>query len=166
MEHDGPDPNGSPFLKFCSRRPWSNPVTIPAALLISRAPEPFMHRAFYSGTISDFLSATPSEVVGTLLTNSGGSATEHTQRNAWLEQIRILQDCLLGREGKIYFEYSIPRMGSRIDVVLLLRSALFVLEFKIGASEFTSYALNQVYDYALDLKNFHSASRDILIAPS
>ncbi len=124
-----------------------------------------MRRAYYSAAITDFISATPTEIVGTLLTNSGGSATEHSQRDAWLEQIRILQDCVINREGKIYFEYSIPRMGSRIDVVLLLESALFVLEFKVGASEFTSYALNQVYDYALDLKNFHSTSRDLLIAP-
>jgi hypothetical protein len=124
-----------------------------------------MQRAFYSADISVFLAKTPSEIVGTLLTNSGGSATEHTQRDAWLEQIRILKECLTSREGKIFFEYSIPRMGSRIDVVLLLESVLFVLEFKIGATEFTSYGLNQVYDYALDLKNFHSTSRDVLIAP-
>lgn len=124
-----------------------------------------MQRAFYSDDISDFLAATPNEIVGILLTNSGGSATEHTQRDAWLEQVRILKDCLSNREGKIYFEYSIPRMGSRIDTILLLDSVLFVLEFKIGATEFTSYSLNQAYDYALDLKNFHSTSRDVVIAP-
>jgi hypothetical protein len=124
-----------------------------------------MQRAFYSANISDFLVETPNGIVGTLHINSGGSATEHTQRDAWLEQIRILKDSLNNREGKIYFEYSIPRMGKRIDTVVLLESVLFVLEFKIGATEFTSYALNQVYDYALDLKNFHSTSRDVLIAP-
>src|SRR6185436_11327328 len=64
-----------------------------------------------------------------------------------------------------YFEYSIPRMGRRIDVVLLIDSALFVLEFKIGEHRFTSYAINQAYDYALDLKNFHETSRDLFIAP-
>lgn len=124
-----------------------------------------MQRAFYSADISAFLAANPNEIVGTLFTNSGGSATEHTQRNAWLEQIRILKDSLINREGKIYFEYSIPRMGSRIDTVVLLESVVLVLEFKIGSKEFTSYALNQVYDYAIDLKNFHSTSRDVLIAP-
>jgi len=56
-------------------------------------------------------------------------------------------------------------MGSRIDTVLLVDSLLFVLEFKVGANEYSSYAINQVYDYALDLKNFHSTSRDALIAP-
>ncbi len=58
-------------------------------------------------------------------------------------------------EGAIYFEYSIPRMGKRIDVVLLIGPAIFVLEFKIGEKEFLSYAIDQVWDYALDLKNFH-----------
>ncbi|HXL82172.1 MAG TPA: DUF2075 domain-containing protein [Pyrinomonadaceae bacterium] len=56
-------------------------------------------------------------------------------------------------------------MGRRIDVVLLIGSVLFVLEFKVGEKIFTSYALNQVYDYALDLKNFHETSRELFIAP-
>ena len=40
-------------------------------------------------------------------------------------------------------------MGERIDVVLLIGSAIFVLEFKVGGTEFTSYGLDQVCDYAL-----------------
>jgi Uncharacterized conserved protein (DUF2075) len=124
-----------------------------------------MERAYYSATISNFLAATPNEIVGTLLTNSGGSATEHTQRDAWLEQISVLKNVLQNRDGRIYFEYSIPRMGTRVDTIILIESVLFVLEFKVGESEFTSHALDQVYDYALDLKNFHSTSRDSFIAP-
>jgi hypothetical protein len=87
------------------------------------------------------------------------------QRDAWLEEIRILHSVLPGREGSIYFEYSIPRMGKRIDVVLLIGPVIFVLEFKIGESEFPAYATDQVWDYALDLKNFHEASFEPLIAP-
>jgi len=124
-----------------------------------------MQRYYYAARISEFLAATPNEIVGALLTNSAGSATEHTQRDAWIEQITILRNALQCREGRIYFEFSVPRMGSRIDTILLLESALFVLEFKVGESQFTSQATNQVYDYALDLKNFHSSSRDSLIAP-
>jgi hypothetical protein len=124
-----------------------------------------MQRAYYSASVADFLLASPREILGTLLANSGGTATEHTQRDAWLEQVRILKDVLRNHEGRIYFEYSIPRMGSRVDTVLLIGSVLFVLEFKIGESQFTSYALNQAYDYALDLKNFHSTSREPFIAP-
>jgi hypothetical protein len=55
-------------------------------------------------------------------------------------------------------------MGRRNDVVLLIASALFVLEFKIGERQFASHAINQAYDYALDLKNFHETSRDLFIA--
>lgn len=56
-------------------------------------------------------------------------------------------------------------MGKRIDVVLLIGSVIFVLEFKIGEKEFTTYALNQAWDYALDLKNFHETSHELFIAP-
>ena len=124
-----------------------------------------MQRAYYSASIPDFLASSGNEILGTLLANSSGSTTEHTQRDAWLEQIRIIKDVLPDREGRIYFEYSIPRMGSRIDTVLLIGPVEFVLEFKIGEREFTSYAINQAYDYALDLKNFHSTSREPFIAP-
>lgn len=124
-----------------------------------------MQRAYYSASVADFLAASPLEVLGTLLANSGGPATEHTQRDAWLEQIRILKDILIDHPGRIYFEYSIPRIGSRIDTVLLIGPVIFVLEFKIGESEFSSFAINQAYDYALDLKNFHSASLEPFVAP-
>ena len=68
-------------------------------------------------------------------------------------------------EGSIYFEYAIPRMGKRIDVVLLIGPVIFVLEFKVGESAFSTYALDQVCDYALDLKNFHESSYNHFIAP-
>ena len=124
-----------------------------------------MKRDYYSAPIPTFLATSSSDILGTIWKSSGGSVTEHTQRDAWQEQITILKQVLRDIEGMIYFEYSIPRMGRRIDNVLLIGPALFVLEFKIGEKEFTSYALNQAYDYALDLKNFHETTRDLLIAP-
>src|SRR5207245_2899936 len=123
-----------------------------------------MKRDYYSDSIANFLNTSTNEILGTLARNSG-FAIEQTQRDAWLEEIKILKDTLHTSDGNIYFEYSIPRMGKRIDTVLLIGSALFVLEFKIGEREFTSYAINQAYDYALDLKNFHETSRELLIAP-
>lgn len=123
-----------------------------------------MKRDYYSSTIERFLDASPEEIIGSLTINSG-FAVEPTQRDAWLEEITILKTALIDFNGRIYFEYSIPRMGKRIDVVLLIASALFVLEFKVGERQFTSYAINQAYDYALDLKNFHETSRDLFIAP-
>lgn len=124
-----------------------------------------MKRDYYSDSIAKFRDTSPNEILGQLVKSSGGFSIEPTQRDAWLEEIRILKQLLSGVEGSIYFEYAIPRMGKRIDVVLLIGSVIFVLEFKVGETEFTSYALNQAWDYALDLKNFHESSRDYFIAP-
>lgn len=123
-----------------------------------------MRREYYSNTIASFLKSTPNEILGKL-TQSNNFALEQTQRDAWLEEIRILQNILQPQNGSIYFEYSIPRMGKRIDVVLLIGSAIFVLEFKVGEKEFSSYAIDQVWDYSLDLKNFHETSHECFIAP-
>jgi hypothetical protein len=124
-----------------------------------------MKRDYYSDSIARFRDTSANEILGSLVKNSGGFAVEPTQRDAWLEQIRILKDVLSNVQGSIYFEYAIPRMGKRIDVVLLVGSVIFVLEFKVGETTFTSHALNQAWDYALDLKNFHETSREMFIAP-
>ena len=84
---------------------------------------------------------------------------------AWALEIKLLQEVLQGLKGNIYFEFSIPRMGSRIDVVLVIESVVFVLEFKAGASKFSGYGIDQVCDYALDLKNFHEPSHHCVVAP-
>ena len=123
-----------------------------------------MNRYYYNENISNFLSSTPNEIIGEIITNSRFS-DDTTQKDAWLEEIRILKDVLQGFDGSVYFEYSIPRMGRRIDVVLIIKNVVFVLEFKVGEKEFPSYAIDQVWDYALDLKNFHETSHNILIAP-
>ncbi len=123
-----------------------------------------MQRAYYYADLKDFLKASTNEILGQLVRASGFSI-EQTQRDAWLEQIKILKVQLCEIDGRIYFEYAIPRMGKRIDVVVLTGSVLFVLEFKVGDQEFTAYALNQAWDYALDLKNFHETSRELFIAP-
>ena len=123
-----------------------------------------MRREYYSDTIANFLETDQNTILGKLA-QSSEFALEQTQRDAWLEEIRILQNILQPYKGSIYFEYSIPRMGKRIDVVLLIGSAIFVLEFKVGEKEFTSYAIDQVWDYSLDLKNFHETSHECFIAP-
>ena len=123
-----------------------------------------MRRAYYSSSISDFLTTSPNEIVGEL-TRAHARTLEQTQLNAWLEQINILKRVLVNRSGRIYFEYAIPRMGKRIDIVLLIGPVIFVLEFKVGESHFTLSALDQVMDYCLDLKNFHESSYNCFIAP-
>ena len=123
-----------------------------------------MSRAYYSDPIDHFCSATPTNIIGKLALNNE-FPLEQSQRDAWMEEISILQAVLANFHGSIYLEYAIPRMGERIDVVLLIGPVIFVLEFKVGEEEFTAHALDQVWDYALDLKNFHEPSHNQYIAP-
>lgn len=122
------------------------------------------NRFYYSDTISNFINSSHNEIIGILTSNSDFSV-EQTQRDAWIQQIFLLKKTLIGLEGKLYFEYTIPRMGKRIDTVCIIGSVIFILEFKIGSQEFLSYDVDQVVDYALDLKNFHETSHDRYIVP-
>lgn len=123
-----------------------------------------MERYYFSTAISTFLTSTSDEIIGKLAL-AHEFALEQTQRDAWAEQIRILKNVLKNFEGYIYFEYSIPRMGKRIDVICLISNAIFILEFKVGEKYYLTNAIDQVMDYALDLKNFHETSHDVFIAP-
>ncbi len=100
------------------------------------------------------------------LAQNHAHALEPLQRNTWSIQIEILQRGLAKvPQGWLAFEVAIPRMGKRADAVIILNGVVFVLEFKIGAETFTSAAVEQVTDYALDLKNFHAGSHDRIIIP-
>lgn len=123
-----------------------------------------MKREYYSNSIANFLNSSSEEILGHLALHNIFSL-EQTQRQAWSQQIAILQKTLPDYQGAIYFEYAIPRMGRRIDVVLLIGPAIFVLEFKVGEREFSAYGVDQVWDYALDLKNFHETSHKHYIVP-
>lgn len=123
-----------------------------------------MNRAYYSDSIAKFLSRSPEEIIGILNCSSQFSVLQ-TQQQAWQFQINLLRPILGSYDGKIYFEYAIPRMGRRIDVLLLIGPAIFVLEFKVGEQEFTAYGVDQVWDYALDLKNFHETTHEQFVVP-
>ena len=121
----------------------------------------------YGESIAKFLAEDPEFLLGALARWSG-FADEVAQKAAWSEQISILKDLLrpyTHANGALFFEYDIPRLGRRVDTVLVLEHVLFVIEFKVGASTFTRDAIDQVWDYALDLKNFHEASHQIPIVP-
>jgi hypothetical protein len=123
-------------------------------------------RAAYSGSFDDFLNLSDQAILGRLVEGSS-FAVELTQRDAWTTQITILKTALapFRGDGSVYFEFSIPRLGKRIDAVVIIASVVFVLEFKVGEREFSSDAIDQVYDYALDLKNFHEPSHDCFVTP-
>ena len=121
-------------------------------------------RAWYSATTAGFLRASPDAVLGQLAANSG-FAVSPNQRDAWLAEIEILQDQLAGLSGSVFLEFSIPRMGKRIDAVLLVENVVVAVEFKVGETRYERGAIEQVWDYALDLKNFHEASHSLAIVP-
>ena len=123
-------------------------------------------RAFYSNTFEEFLKENRSEVLGIIATNNGFDLND-LQKNTWIYEITLLQSILsdFDKGSKVIFEYTIPRIGKRIDNVLLIDNIVFLLEFKVGEKSFNSYEIDQVLDYALDLKNFHKESHDKLIVP-
>ena len=124
-----------------------------------------MISAYFQSPVADLPSTSADDILGQLVAQHG-HALEHLQRNAWLSQIEILKRQLVGLDsGTVFFEFIIPRMGKRADVVLTLEGGVFVLEFKVGTSSFDKASIQQVHDYALDLKNFHLGSHDKPIVP-
>ena len=124
-----------------------------------------MHTAYYSASINDFVGQSPQRVLGELA-KSNPFALEFLQCDAWEGQIELLQSQLAGsREGWIAFEFAIPRMGKRVDAILIVAGIVFVVEFKVGSHEFEASAIDQVVDYALDLKNFHAGSHERRLVP-
>ncbi|MCE7861988.1 MAG: DUF2075 domain-containing protein [Bacteroidetes bacterium CHB5] len=124
-----------------------------------------MTRSYYSNTISDFLNDDNDKILGQLIRNHDFAA-ENLQRNAWIKQIEILKSQLSGfKHGQIYFEFSIPRMGKRVDNVLIIDDIIFVVEFKVGDTEYQKHAIEQTVDYCLDLQNFHEGSHHEKIVP-
>ena len=125
-----------------------------------------MARCLYHSSFQNFMKADNNSIFGTLCENYHGEAIT-TTREAWREEISVLKDALrnFDNDGEIIFEYDIPRLGKRIDVVLLLKGIIFCIEFKVGASRILETDIDQVLDYALDLKNFHKFSDDRIIVP-
>ena len=124
-------------------------------------------RCLYASSFSAFLRDPERSILGVLCDRYHGDART-TTREAWMEEISILQKTLSMLEehdGQIIFEYDIPRLGKRIDAVLLYKGIIFCLEFKVGESQRLPTDIDQVLDYALDLKNFHKFSQEKVIVP-
>lgn len=124
-------------------------------------------RCMYKSSLKDFLKNDPLKIHDTIVDSFHGTAPS-TAIDAWKEEIKILQDELkpwINEDAYVFFEYDIPRLGKRIDVVLLLRGIVFCLEFKVGQKDAIQADVEQVLDYALDLKNFHLFSENKTIVP-
>lgn len=99
------------------------------------------------------------------LTENSSFAVDPAQRDAWLYEINLLQGAFAECRGTLFLEFAVPRMGSRIDALVVCEALVFVIEFKVGAKTFERYAIEQVWDYALDLKNFHEGSHHARVLP-
>jgi hypothetical protein len=119
---------------------------------------------YYSDSIDQFLIKSTEEIIGTItLSNQFDSNTNQNQ--SWEQQIPMLKKSLFGFTGTLFFEFSIPRMGKRVDCLVIINNVVFVIEFKIGETEYHNANIDQVWDYALDLKNFHKPSHKALLVP-
>ena len=124
-----------------------------------------MKRAYYSNSIKEFLKQDETTIFGEIVSNDQFSAQD-LQKNTWKREIEILKRELSYFEsGHILFEYTIPRIGNRIDNVFIYKGIIFLLEFKVGEKTYPNYAIEQVTDYALDLNSFHKESHNKLLVP-
>ena len=121
-------------------------------------------RAWYGAAIEAFIQTPVNEVVNSLIVNSDFPVLP-TQRDAWIGSLDILGRSLEGLEGSLFLEFNIPRMGRRIDAVVIVGPVCLVVEFKVGETDFNRQDIDQAWDYALDLKNFHKASHSVSIVP-
>lgn len=122
-------------------------------------------RSYYSNDIQSFLNQDNYSIFGEITTNDQFSA-EDLQKNTWNREIEILKRELSQfLDGYIIFEYTIPRIGNRIDNIVIYKGIIFLLEFKVGEKKYPSYAIEQVTDYAFDLNCFHKESHNRLLVP-
>jgi hypothetical protein len=120
--------------------------------------------AYVDLPIADFCETPEDALLGRLVASSGFDI-ELTQRGAWTDTFPVLREALAGLAGHLYLEFDVPRLGSRIDAVVISGPAIIPIEFKAGEANYPREAINQAWDYALDLKNFHRASHDAPVFP-
>jgi hypothetical protein len=132
--------------------------------------------AAFRCTVADFDQSTAKEKLGRLISSgakAGFSSHFHKQTDAWEAEFLVITEMAgeLSAESPTFgawsllLEYEIPRRQKRPDVILLADDLIFVIEFKVGAEKFSGTDEWQAYSYALDLRDFHAASRGKTIVP-
>jgi hypothetical protein len=122
-------------------------------------------RSYYAASATEFLLASPAAVLGELVAHHT-FAVDQNQRNAWQAEIVHLQEVANDlRDSFFFLEFAIPRMGKRADAVIVTGGHIFVIEYKVGAADYERHAIDQVLDYAVDLKNFHEGSHNRTLVP-
>ena len=124
------------------------------------------NRFAYKAKVDQFLVSQEDEILGQLTNQHKFRQLEQQQINSWRRQIRELKQTLVGfPDATLLLEFEIPRIGKRVDGILILNGSILVLEYKVGAKTYDATSIDQAYDYALDLKNFHKASHHLTIVP-
>lgn len=124
------------------------------------------NRFAYKAKVNQFLVSQEDEILGQLTNQHKHRQLEQQQINSWCRQIRELKQALVGfRDATLLLEFEIPRIGKRVDAILILNGSILVLEYKVGAKTYDAISIDQAHDYALDLKNFHKASHHLTIVP-
>ena len=129
--------------------------------------------AFYRATLADFLVHSPDEILGALLRSYQHNELQKRQTKAWEKEIQVLKATSaelirlapISAKWALLLEYPIPRRHKRLDAVLLAADVIFCLEFKTEDKAHSSQPQRQAEDYALDLRDFHEASRERFIVP-
>jgi hypothetical protein len=124
-----------------------------------------MNRSYYSASITSFLQENVDSIYGKIAGQYDLNKLVIQQQNAWKAQIHLLKQSLSDFSGQIYFEFSIPRMGKRVDNIVIIDNCIFIIEFKIGSTFHDAYAKDQAFNYALDMNNFHEGSHNKIIIP-
>ena len=122
-------------------------------------------RSYYAASATEFLLTSPATVLGELVAHHTFTVDQN-QRNAWQAEIAHLQEAANDLSDSYFFlEFAIPRMGKRADAVIVIAGHIFVIEYKVGADDYERHAIDQVLDYAVDLKNFHEGSHNRTLVP-
>lgn len=137
-----------------------------SSVTIMNTQQGLARRYYFGAAIDDFLSMSDMEIIGKLVMASPHDSNEETTMS-WAEEITVVKNALKSYSGRgsVFMEYNIPRLGRRADVIALIDNIVIVMEFKAMNNVLTHAAYLQVWDYALDLKNFQLGSRDRVIVP-
>jgi len=138
-------------------------------------PGPRLNAAFYADSVAAFLRASDDEVYAPLASPHGYTLAPE-QLSAWRLQLPVLRAALADFAVRavadpavpapwIHLEFDIPRLGRRVDAVLVTSTAVIPIEFKVGAKKFQQADYEQAWDFRLDLKNFHAPSHAAAIFP-
>lgn len=119
---------------------------------------------YYRDNLESFIFKSTEEIFGEISLSNEFDTSFH-QNKSWEQQIKILKRVFKELHGEIFFEFSIPRMGSRVDTIVIINDIIFVIEFKVGENKYNHSDIEQVWDYSLDLKNFHEPSHNAILVP-